>query len=56
MIAELIRFEPEICIRNRNYFKLKGESVSVMRNVLPAIHGSVSVMEINSSGNTTLYL
>ena len=34
MITELIRFEPEICICNRNQLEFKRESVSVMRDFL----------------------
>ena len=34
MITELVRFEPEICICNRNQWEFKRESVSVMRDFL----------------------
>ena len=34
MITELIRFEPEICICNRNQLEFKRESVSVMRDFM----------------------
>ena len=34
-ITELIRFEPEVCICKINYLEFKGESVSVMRDLLP---------------------
>ena len=33
MIAELKRFEPDICISNRNKLDLKRESASVMRDI-----------------------
>ena len=50
MIAELICFEPEICICNGNYCKFKAKSVSVMRDFCQHSHRSVPVMDINSSG------
>ena len=56
MITELIRFEPGICICNGNESEFKRESVSVMSDLLPNSHGSVSVMAINSSGRAILYL
>ena len=56
IITELVRFEPEVCICNGNQFRIKSESIAVMRNSCKHSHRSVSVMEINSSDSTVLYL
>ena len=56
MITELIRFEAEVFICNGNELEFKGESVSVMRDFCWYCHRSVSVMDIDSSGSTILYL
>ena len=56
MITELIRFEAEVCICNGNSLELQEESVALMRDTLLNFHRSASVMEINSSGSTILYL
>ena len=34
MIAELIRFKPKVCISHGNRLEFKGESVSVLKDVL----------------------
>ena len=36
IVTELIHFEPEVCICSGNELEFKGESVSVMRDFLPA--------------------
>ena len=52
---KLIRFEPENSICNGNSLGFKRESVPVMRDFLLTFP-QISVMEINSSGSTILYL
>ena len=56
MITELIRFEPEICICNRNELEFKRESVFVMSDFLLKFPQICLCNGKNSSGSSILYL